>query len=142
MGNVVCRFIVSLIYFVLAGCASNGGLELSGADFTCSDPDNSHEYYRTGDRLIVEGRLFAFEERLEFRPCDKAEMYLLITTFEIEDVLRQQALMLHAVDSAPIYVRFNGYELECGHTLPDAYAGVVRATDLQVSYAAVPPNCG
>ncbi len=137
----MCRFIVSLIYFVLAGCAPSAGLELSGADITCSDPDNSHEYYRMGDRLIVEGRLFAFEDRLEFRPCDKDEMYLLIATFEIEDILRQQALMLRAVDSAPIYVRFNGYELECGHTLPDAYAGVVRATDLQVSYAAVPPNC-
>ncbi len=142
MGNVVCRFIVSLIYFVLAGCASNGGLELSGADFTCSNPDNSHEYSRIGDRLIVEGRLFAFEERLEFRPCDKAEMYLLITTPEIEDVLRQQALMLPAVDFSPIYVRFDGYELECSHTLPDSYAGVVKATDLQVSYAAVPQNCG
>ena len=138
----MCRFIVSLIYFVLAGCASNGGLELSGADFTCSNPDNSHEYYRIGDRFIVEGRLFALEERLEFRPCDKAEMYLLITTPEIEDVLRQQALMLPAVDFSPIYVRFDGYELECSHTLPDAYAGVVKATDLQVSYAVVPPNCG
>lgn len=110
-------------------------------DLVCSRPDNSAEIGRFGDRAILQGRLYLDGERYEFRPCGKPETYLLMATLEFEDVLSQYTANWTDAGSVPKYVRFNGYEMACKGVLPDRYAGVVKATDHQVSRSTIPTNC-
>lgn len=135
------KSIVALMILVGVGCASTGEPETEMADLLCSGPDNSSEILRIGDQVILQGRLFVGEERYEFRPCDKAETYILVTTLEFEDDLSRYTPNLYDADSVPTYVRFNGYELACEGVLPDPYAGVVKATDHQVTSSTIPANC-
>jgi hypothetical protein len=135
------KFIVALIILLGVGCASTGEPETDIADLLCSGPDSTFEVGRIGDQIVLQGRLFVVEERYEFRPCDKAETYILVTTAEFEDALSPYTANLHDADSVPTYVRFNGYELVCEGVLPDPYSGVVKAMDHQATSAKIPANC-
>lgn len=132
---------VALMILVGVGCASTDEPETEMADLLCSGPDNSSDFGRIGDQIILQGRLYANEERYEFQPCDKAETYILVTTPEFEDDLSLYTAELYGAGSIPTYIRFNGYELLCEGILPDRYAGVVKATDHQVSSSTIPANC-
>ena len=135
------KFIVTLILAAVGGCVSAGGSEPDTSSLRCSESDNSFEVNRSGDRRVFQGRLLVDDEMLGFRPCDTTEIYLLFANPGLEHSLWQDALTQYADYAAPNYIRFNGYELDCGNAILDPYSGAVRLTDVQVLHSTIPPNC-
>ena len=141
--NQVPKGIIILILFVLSGCET--GEWTSTSTLRCSTPASSGSASailgNIGDQPIYQGRLYVVEGSLQFRPCDQREIYLVVADLPIEDALHEDTATHDTAADAPIYVRFNGHELNCKGELPDRYAGLVKVTRVQVSDAAIPSSC-
>ena len=88
-----------------------------------------------GDAPIYEGRLSWADQRLEFRACNKEEIYFVDASFSIQDTLDRFLQSQSTVNANLIYIRLHGIVIQGVDGLPDRYADVLRITDL-LSYNA------
>lgn len=133
-----------LMLIVFGGCGSTDRPTPASA-LLCSDPvDRVADpmiLNSLGDEPIYQGRLYVVGEQVEFRPCGKSDIYLLVADLPIQDALYEYTSTQPTATGASVYVRFNGRQLECEGELPDRYTGVVEVNRIQARDSTVPPSC-
>ena len=127
---------------LIASCEATPQNPPEAAQLVCIEPDPPSEGHAgTRDPPIHHGFVYLDNVAMEFRPCNRADKYLVDASFMVENSITQYASVMSPEGERSLYIRFHGRELDCKMGLPDRYENVIKIEQLLIQDIRSPANC-